>query len=92
MEDSGSVRRLHDHLLFNSLTTLGKILKECHLARATGTLGQMSQIWGKDESVRKWSNSISASRLIHNAVRKIACNFSHNNVRGRHTFSVVHAI
>ena len=47
VKGSGNIHRIKDHLLFNTLSLLAKIIKECQVIKNPSRQQDMTKIWGK---------------------------------------------
>lgn len=67
VKGSGNIQRIKDHLLFNTLSLLAKIIKECQVIKNPSRQQDMTEIWGKvltSDNYYKVTSKIASRELL----------------------------
>ena len=67
VKGSGNIHRIKDHLLFNTLSLLAKIIKECQVIKNPSRQQDMTNIWGKvltSDNYIKVTSKIASRELL----------------------------
>lgn len=67
VKGSGNIHRIKDHLLFNTLSLLAKIIKECQVIKNPSRQQDMTKIWGKvltSDNYIKVTSKIASRELL----------------------------
>ena len=67
VKGSGNIQRIKDHLLFNTLSLLAKIIKECQVIKNPSRQQDMTKIWGKvltSDNYYKVTSKIASRELL----------------------------